>query len=64
MSPSVRQKLTQIALGDGAIKDPGIYSSIHQESLEHKYGGAGNLIGAGACEDTVEAATDIIFPNM
>ena len=25
----------------GAIKDPGFYSSIHQESLEHKYGGEG-----------------------
>ena len=41
MSPPARQKLARIALGDGAIKDPGFYSSIHQESLEHKYGGEG-----------------------
>ena len=41
MSPPARQKLARIVLGDGAIKDPGFYSSIHQESLEHKYGGEG-----------------------
>ena len=38
MSPSARQKLARIAL---TIKDPGFHSLIHQESLEHKYGGEG-----------------------
>ena len=33
-SSSARQKLAQIALGDGAIQDAGFYSSLHQESLE------------------------------
>lgn len=37
MSSKTRLKLAQIALGDGAIKDLGFYSSLHQEELEDKY---------------------------
>ena len=33
-SSSARQRLAQIALGDGAIQDAGFYSSLHQKSLE------------------------------
>ena len=33
-SSSSRQTLAQVALGEGAIKDSGFYSSLHQESLE------------------------------
>ena len=29
-----RQELAQVALGEGAVKDSGFYSSLHQESLE------------------------------
>ena len=36
MSSVARQKLAQIALGDGAIKDPGFYTSLHQESMNDK----------------------------
>ena len=35
------QQDKSFALGDGAIKDPGFYSSIHQEYLEHKHGSEG-----------------------
>ncbi len=37
MSSSARQKVARIALGDGAISNPGFYSSLHQDTLKDKY---------------------------
>ena len=38
ISATARLKLAKLALDKGSVDDPAFYSSIHQKSLEEKYG--------------------------